>query len=764
MPTTEPDLTVTWESPQFTVDLTPVDVTLQFNAAGAGPAGPPGAAGPTGPGGLQGPGGPPGTQGLPGPAGAQGTQGIPGPAGPQGTQGATGAQGPPGPSGGTTVATTTAANFTQPAVNANVSVSLTSAAGISPGLILYIQTGGYYSTVSVAGNVATLQNLGYTGNAAPGATINSPANVGGTGPQGVPGPAGPQGAQGVAGPQGATGPTGGQGTTGATGPTGPQGPPGPGDMTKAVYCAGSAQANTNEVDHAQYADAATSATNATNATTASTANSAPWTGITGKPAIFPPSAHGSTHNLGGSDAIAPDWSQVQNKPGTFPPVTHASTHNKGGSDAIAPDWTQIQNVPGTFPPGPHETSHVSGTDQIPSASSSTRGLLTQLSGNTADFVDGTNNCQNLVSAVQPTIWSVRQRSFNAIGNPNGECDQVNCHTAVTNPTSGRLSDRWFFLKGGTYTVNIQSVVLSPYNAVIVPGTSYAISNSYLSVTLTGQQASLGAGDYLQIYQFIEGPQWRELSSDVHSLSLLVYSQVAFKFSIALRDASAATKSLCKLCTVPANAWTLITLPNLPAWPAGNFSWNPGSLGYQLVITLACGSTYTAPAANTWQNGNFIAAPGGDNWCNSPINSQVYIGFVQHQPGPYCETTLIDKPFQQNYDECCRYYQKSLNYPFRPGAAASNIFAFRGWSPGSVGANPTYRTISVFPKRMAKPPTVTLYSPTNGAVNVLFVDGNTTYAVTSTPATDAEITQVSITAPNVPTAGAILFDWIADTGW
>ena len=189
---------------------------IQGPIGNAGPQGNQGPAGPTGPTGST------GSTGATGPAGATGPQGATGSTGSTGPQGSTGAQGPPGPAG-TTVATTTAANYTQPAVGSNVNVTMTSAAGISLGLILYIQGGGYYSTQSVAGNVATLQNLGYTGNASQGTVINSGASVGATGPAGPAGPAGIQGTTGATGPQGAAGATGAQGPTGSTGAAGPAG-------------------------------------------------------------------------------------------------------------------------------------------------------------------------------------------------------------------------------------------------------------------------------------------------------------------------------------------------------------------------------------------------------------------------------------------------------------------------------------------------------------------------------------------------------------
>jgi microcystin-dependent protein len=171
--------------------------------------------------------------------GVVGPQGPIGPQGPTGLQGPVGSDGPPGPTGppgpaGTSVAAATTADFVQPAVGGDVNVALDSTAGIAQGLVLYIADasaiGGYYSVKSVAGNVATVTNLGYPVNAAPGITVVSGANVGATGPMGPQGPQGAQGVQGVQGTQGIQGPQGlqgQQGLQGDTGPTGPQGNNGP---------------------------------------------------------------------------------------------------------------------------------------------------------------------------------------------------------------------------------------------------------------------------------------------------------------------------------------------------------------------------------------------------------------------------------------------------------------------------------------------------------------------------------------------------------
>ena len=783
------DLDVTWETqPCIDVEVEQTDITIEaVTVANQGPMGPPG---PEGPQGDQGDSGPPGPQGLPGAAATV--------------------------NAGATVTTA-------PGTSANVTNSGSSSAAV-------------FNFSIPRGDVGA---VGATGPQGP---------IGPTGADStVPGPQGPQGTQGATGPQGAKGD---KGDTGATGPQGPQGPSGSGtgDMLSSIY----------DPNHNNIVDAA---------------ESVPWTGVTGKPATFPPDAtaelvarkgaangypsldgsslvpivqlpaptsgdasttqlvkgndsrltnartplaHASTHLAAGSDpitlatavlaglcpavdnttiqivasklsAVALAWTAVTGKPTTFPPDATAelvarkgvangypsldgTTHvpiaqlpaptsgNASTSQLVKGDDTRLSDA---RTPTAHAPSHVTGTDQIVLAGATTKGLLTQLSGNTTDFVDGTNACQNLVNAVQPTIWSVRLRSFNAVGNPNFEVTQRNCGNLLTNPITGTLvEDRWLSNKSATLTATLNYQSVGSSSSTVIPGTNFRTSSKFWNVTLTGQQASLAAGDYIMLSQAVEGPQLRELVNDVHSLSLMVSSSVAgLKFGLALRD-SPTSQSLVKLCTIPtANTWTLITLPNLPAWPSGNFSIFPGNYGYQLCIVLAAGTTLTAPSADVWNAGSFIGAPGMSNWAASPVNSTFSIAFIQHEPGQAC-TTLMDKPFTQNYDECLRYYQKSYDYDV---AAGSVTFA------GSVGI-PQISTSSVagplrFHKPMAKIPTAICYNPNSGAVNSLRLS-SVDYAVTGfNNIGKAGFLGVNGTGFPTVVAGAYAqIQYTADTGW
>jgi hypothetical protein len=380
-------------------------------------------------------------------------------------------------------------------------------------------------------------------------------------------------------------------------------------------------------------------------------------------------------------------------------------------------------------------------------------------GNQATF--GSDN-KIYVPDPTPVITSVRLRSFNAMGNPTFEVDQRNVGTALLNVGAPFSLDRWQIARSGTpMGINTQQAGLGTGvgGDALVPGTNYRISQSALRISVNIAQASMGAGDYLFLQQYVEGIYFRELMNDVHSLQLLVRPSVAgLRFGVALNDPGTTSKSLTKLSpALAANVWTLVQFPNLPAWPSGgSFTSAPGVVGYLLRIMLACGSSYMSPANDTWQNGNFMGAPGMSNFA-ATLNATFDIAFVQHEPGPLC-TTLIDKPFAQNLDECQRYYAKSASYAVKPvqgGQSFLGIFLL-GTTAVRVGIR--------FPKRMAVTPSIQTCGLT-AATNAVYLDASAAAAfVQSYVSNETEVNSISLTAAGPATGGlSVLGEWAADTG-
>jgi hypothetical protein len=363
---------------------------------------------------------------------------------------------------------------------------------------------------------------------------------------------------------------------------------------------------------------------------------------------------------------------------------------------------------------------------------------------------------------------MRLRSFNSVGNPNMQIGQADVGAAgtVTAGSSLRAADRWFLTKTSGTTLGATSqrqgggAMGSPWQ-VAVPGTNFFITDTILRITLTTAQASLAAGDLFWLNQQVEGTYFRELQGDVHSCALLVRSSAAgLKFGVAFRDPASTSQSLVKLATIPsANTWTLIPFPNLPLWASsGTFTSNPGSPGYQFSIALAAGSNWIAPANDIWQSGNFVGAVGQSNFAASPVNSTFDVAFIQHEPGPQC-TTLIDKPFTQNLDECLRYYCKGYAYNGVPGTAGPRCGFLT-----TANLLQTPAGYVSFHRPMAKNPAMVIYSDSSGVANAARdqVSGNDR-GVSTVVSSEHGFAQFTM-ASAMTQAGLVTFCYTADTGW
>jgi len=395
----------------------------------------------------------------------------------------------------------------------------------------------------------------------------------------------------------------------------------------------------------------------------------------------------------------------------------------------------------------------------PLADATQSGLLTQLSGNTTDFVSGANTTRNLQTDVQPIIWYQRTRTYNSLGNPSLEIDQRNVGAALTNPAAGVWPcDRWRYGRSaGAYNINIAST----YSTVTIPGTSFPITSRYIRFTNQAVVATAGASDFVQFYQQVEGPSFRELNilTDVHTIWLLVRSSVApLTLSLGIYD-SPLSMILAKLFTIStAGAWQLISLSSLPAFPGGaGFTALPGYVGYIFCINLVLGSNYTV-APNVWTATTTAnGATGAQSFGAQPVGSTLDIAFCQHEPG--VGSSLIDKPFSTNHQECLRYYFKSADYGVVPGTSANG----ECWMT-ALSATYAFGTIP-FPVPMAQSSTLTTYNSVAApwtANQCTSYPGGVNYTVTGKSWNTKALDYLSISGGVA--SQQYRFSFTADSGW
>jgi hypothetical protein len=366
----------------------------------------------------------------------------------------------------------------------------------------------------------------------------------------------------------------------------------------------------------------------------------------------------------------------------------------------------------------------------------------------------------LILVPQQTIWYQRLRSFNALGNPNFECDNRLVNAAFTYGAGsiGQIqADRWQVGKvAATGTMTGLTGVTAA--GILVPGTNFRITRSYIQLTVGTAQATLAAGEYVISYQFVEGPRWRELASDVHSVSILCYCSIALNFTLFIRDSTNAY-SLVIPVSIPAATVTLVTLPNLPLWTSsGNFNQTPGALGYNIGICLGCGTTFQTGTTGSWVAGSFLGYAGMSNFL-ATAGAIFQLRFMQHEPGALC-STLMDIDFPSNLLACERYYQKTYDYATAVASAVNPGMV----SGVGIGTQVQIRGGVSFRQRMAKVPTVTTYNVIAPIVanQVTQIGGGGLAAGTTGNVGE---TGYALNLSAAPTASAT-YQWqhVADTGW
>jgi hypothetical protein len=175
------------------------------------------------------------------------------------------------------------------------------------------------------------------------------------------------------------------------------------------------------------------------------------------------------------------------------------------------------------------------------------------------------------------------------------------------------------------------------------------------------QGTMGAGDNMFIAQKIEGWRISRLgwgTSGAQSITIGFWSAhvtTGLYSGVVCNDPNVRSYAFTYTQAVSsAPEYHTVTIPGDTAgtWKDDNTS------GMQVRFAVACGSTFTAPSANTWLAGNYIAAPGQVN--GVAVGSTAFrITGVVVLPGieapSAARSALIMRPFDQELLTCQRYW-------------------------------------------------------------------------------------------------------------
>ena len=232
-------------------------------------------------------------------------------------------------------------------------------------------------------------------------------------------------------------------------------------------------------------------------------------------------------------------------------------------------------------------------------------------------------------------------------------DQRNGGAAVTiNSTAETYTlDRWLAIgqsSAGVYTVD--QVQDAPSGFI-----------DSLKVTVTTQDATLGAGEYYWVQQKIEGYNatdlaWGSASAKPITLSFWVKSSVTGTFGGAFSNSSFNYSYAFEYTINTANTWEQKTISIIGA-PAGTWLTTNG-IGVRIYWDLGNGTNYTG-AAGSWQSAGYNGTTGSVKLIQT-LNATWQITGVQLEKGATA-TSFDYRPYGTELALCQRYFYSWSGY-------------------------------------------------------------------------------------------------------
>jgi hypothetical protein len=224
----------------------------------------------------------------------------------------------------------------------------------------------------------------------------------------------------------------------------------------------------------------------------------------------------------------------------------------------------------------------------------------------------------------------------------------------TNISGAAVCDGWRLFKTGTMAVNVAGGVSATGYFSGFPCLFFA--------TVATAQTTITPSDLVLFVHYIEGWRiarlaWGTASAKPVTIGFWTAHARAGTYSGTIRNL-AGSRSYAFTYTQNAAGvaqYNTVTITGCPdgVWETGNLT------GMRITFAMACGSTNTAPSANSWLTGDYFAAPGQINGVAATSDAFRLTGVVV-LPGieaPSAERSpLIMRPYDQELVTCQRYFR------------------------------------------------------------------------------------------------------------
>lgn len=247
---------------------------------------------------------------------------------------------------------------------------------------------------------------------------------------------------------------------------------------------------------------------------------------------------------------------------------------------------------------------------------------------------------------------------------------------------------------------------------------------HFAIAVTTPQAAMTANDLVQALGYIEGRRisrlgWGTVNAQPLTIGFWTAHHRTGIYTGSVRNGAAPYRSYAFSYTQTAADVPQFNIVTIPGDTTGTWA-TDHTLGMMVSFTMACGTVYTAPSANAWLAGNYIAAPGQVNAVAATTDAFRLTGVAilpGYVPLTASRSPFIMRPFEQELIACQRYYEKTYDLNVLPGTA------FGSANSGAVGCyiySASNFPVIMWSFKVQKRPGLncSFYSPFTGAIGYM----------------------------------------------
>ncbi len=270
-------------------------------------------------------------------------------------------------------------------------------------------------------------------------------------------------------------------------------------------------------------------------------------------------------------------------------------------------------------------------------------------------------------------------------------------------TKTYTADMWSHNADNNSVVNI----LKTADAPTVAQCGMLVNNCF-HLDVTTADASIGAAQYGDIVQYIEGYNAAQILQKPFTLSFWVKATKTGIYCVSFQNdtTSPPNRSYVSEYTInTTDTWEYKTITASASPSSGTWNYTNGR-GLIVDFCIAAGSDYQT-TAGSWQTGNFLCTANQVNGLDSTANN-FKLALVQLQAGSIA-TPFVQENQQQVLAKCQRYYRKTFSQGVTPAQnIGSNVGAIC-YNAALSGIN-TFSVNWFFNSSMRTVPTTIFYNP------------------------------------------------------